>query len=132
MLLRMAEISSMRGTCNRKQVGAIIARDTRVISSGYVGSPPGTPHCLDAGCIIGPEGGCIRTQHAEANAIAFAAKKGIATEGSTLYVTLSPCIACAKLIIAAGIIQVVYITKYRDESGLNYLEAGGVRVYASH
>lgn len=128
MLMRMAHIAAMRGTCNRKQVGCVIAQDTRVISHGYVGSPPGLPHCLDEGCIIDPRtGGCIRTQHSEMNAIAYAARKGIAIQGSKLYVTLSPCIACAKAIITAGIVEVYYAEEYRDTEPLKYLNQAGVR-----
>lgn len=118
---------SKRGTCNRKQVGAVIAVDTHIVSTGYVGSPPLTPHCIDAGCIIDPTtGGCIRTLHAEVNAIAFAARKGIAIGGGTLYTTLSPCLPCAKLIVAVGIVRVIYADSYRDESGVEYLQNAGV------
>jgi len=128
MLMRMAETCALRGTCTRKSVGAVIARETRVISTGYVGAPAGMPHCLDVGCLIDPHtGGCIRTLHAEANAIAFAARKGIATEGSTLYTTLSPCLACAKLIVPAGIACVKYSSEYRDKSGVEYLELANIR-----
>lgn len=121
MLMEMAITASKRSTCSRKHVGAIIARDGRVISIGYAGAPSGMPHCMDHGCLQGADGGCIRTQHAEANAIAFAARKGIATERATLYTTVSPCLVCAKLIINAGIEQVWYLERYRKTEGINLL-----------
>jgi dCMP deaminase len=125
-LMRLATIISTRGTCNRAQVGAIIVREGRTISTGYVGAPSGLPHCVAAGDEIGPDGGCTRTVHAEANAIAFAARFGTSTEDAELYCTHSPCVNCAKLIINAGIRRVVYEHEYRDQSGLALLEAAGV------
>lgn len=126
MAMEMALTAAKRSTCNRRQVGAIVMLDGRPLSIGYAGSPAGTPHCLDEGCIIGPDGGCIRTQHAEANAIAWAARKGIALQSATLYVTLSPCLSCAKLIINAGIRDVWYHEEYRVLDGPIYLRASGV------
>lgn len=127
-LMRLVTIVSTRGTCNRAQVGALVVRDGRIISTGYVGSPAGLPHCLDAGDEIGDDGGCTRTVHAEANAIAFAARYGTSTEGSELYCTHSPCLNCAKLIINAGIRKFVFEHPYRDARGLALLEAAGVDV----
>lgn len=121
LLMETAVIWSRRGTCNRRCVGAVLARDTRIVGTGYTGSPPYLPHCLDAGCILDAGGGCVRTQHAEANAIAFAARKGIATEDCDLYTTLSPCLPCAKLILAAGIAKVYFLEEYRDIAGIVYL-----------
>lgn len=121
MLMQMAVIASMRSTCIRKQVGAVIAHRGRVISLGYAGAPAGMPHCLDYGCLPGPDGGCIRTVHAEANAIAYAARAGIACDGATMYCTVSPCLICAKLIINAGIITLLYKEKYRLTDGLDLL-----------
>ena len=127
--MKNAMDEALRGTCTRAQVGAILTRNTRIISSGYVGSPPGQPHCTDAGCLIDPNtGGCIRTLHAEVNAILFAARKGISTEWATLYTTLSPCLACAKVIVTAGIVRVVYLTAYRDRTGIEYLNSAGIHV----
>lgn len=128
MFMQMAQVVSYRGTCSRASVGAVIARNNRVISMGYVGSPAGLPHCTETGCEIGPEGGCITTVHAEANAICFAAKEGISVNGATLYVTLSPCLNCAKLIINSGITRLVYLEKYRDDSGIILLVKAGVTV----
>jgi dCMP deaminase len=126
MLMEMAIIASKRSTCNRRHVGAIIAIDGRPVSVGYAGAPAGLPHCLDEGCLTGLEGGCIRTQHAEANAIAFAARKGIATENATIYTTVSPCLACAKLVINAGIVEVWYLEQYRKTDGLELLDKLGI------
>jgi dCMP deaminase len=126
MLMEMAIIASKRSTCNRKHVGAIIALDGRPVSVGYAGAPSGLPHCLDHGCLPGSDGGCIRTQHAEANAIAWAARKGIATERATLYTTVSPCLACAKLIVNSGIDEVWFLELYRKTEGTELLEKLGI------
>ena len=127
-LMRMATVVSTRGTCTRASVGAVISRDGRVISTGYVGSPAGLPHCVDAGCQIGTHGGCTRTVHAEANAIAFAARFGNSTDGCELHCTHSPCEPCAKLIINAGIKRFVFEQAYRDPTGLILLTSAGLMV----
>jgi len=126
MMMRIAAVVSQRGTCERASVGAVIALDGRIISSGYVGAPSGLPHCREVGCDIGDSGGCRRTVHAETNAVAFAARAGIPTAGSTIYVTHSPCRECAKIILNAGIERVVYEQPYRDSSGLELLSEAGV------
>lgn len=126
MLAEIASIVAKRSTCPRKSVGAIIAREGRVLSMGYNGAPSGLPHCLSDGCIEGPDGGCIRTQHAEANAIAFAARVGIKVEGADLWTTVSPCLSCAKVIINAGIKSVYYLNPYRDTSGIDLLNQAGI------
>lgn len=120
-------VTALRSTCGRKSVGAVISKDGRIISSGYAGPPAGFPHCNEA-CVVASSanGGCRRTIHAEANAIAYAARHGIATQGATLYCTDSPCETCAKQIISAGIIRVVYLTPYRDRTGLELLHAAGI------
>lgn len=104
-----------RGTCDRGQSGCVIVKDKRIISTGYVGSPPGLPHCDDVGHqmheVINEDGTksqhCIRTAHAEQNAIAQAARFGVAVESATLYCHMTPCYACAKSIIASGIKKVI-------------------------
>jgi len=125
MLMAVAQIVSLRGTCQRARVGAVLSRDGRILSVGYVGSPPGSAHCIDVGCQIENDG-CIRTQHAEANAVAWAARSGVSTEGSTLFVTHSPCLSCAKVLIAAGVSKVYYAEPYRLAYGLSLLESSGV------
>ena len=127
MFMEIADTVALRSTCKRAQVGAILVVDKRMISMGYNGSPAGMAHCIDVGCLEAPnEPGCVRTVHAEANVIAFAAKVGIATNGGTLYSTHAPCINCAKLLINAGIKRIVYHTPYRDPAGLNLLKEAGI------
>jgi dCMP deaminase len=128
MLMAVAGILAWRGTCERGSVGAVIAREGRIISTGYVGAPSGIRHCTDGGCEVGTHGGCVRTVHAEANCIAFAAKYGIPTEGGTLYSTLSPCYECAKIILNSGIRRVVYRDEYRDAKGRELLELAGIEL----
>ena len=125
-LIRVAVVLSNRGTCLRAKVGAIISKDGRIISTGYVGSPRGLPHCTDVGCDISEYSGCVRTVHAEANAIAFAARYGISTEGAELHCTHSPCGQCAKLLINAGIVRIVYEMEYRDSKPLGLLATAGI------
>ena len=109
-----------RSTCDRGRSGAVIVKDKRILSTGYVGSPAGTAHCDDVGhemhTVTHPDGTqsrhCIRTAHAEQNAIAQAARVGVALEGSTLYCNMTPCYICAKMIINAGIVRVVAAKDY--------------------
>ncbi len=106
--MKMAELVATRATCDRKHVGAVIVRDNRIVSTGYNGSPGGMPHCDDVGHEMKDIDGrpsCIRTLHAESNAIDQA---GGEARGATLYVTVSPCYECAKRIVNAGIVSVFY------------------------
>lgn len=111
MFMEMAYSVARRSTCNRGQVGTVIVQDRRPVSIGYNGAPPGMKHCTEVGCE--PEDGCERTIHAEANAIAWAARRGIRVEEATMYSTHSPCRMCANLIVAAGISKFVYDNDYR-------------------
>lgn len=122
-----ALVTSLRSTCGRKAVGAIIAKDGRIISSGYAGQPGGFAHCTPA-CLAASNvnGGCQRTIHAEQNAIAYAARHGISTQGATLYCTDSPCKNCAMQIINTGIIAVKYLRPYRDTTGVEILKHAGI------
>ncbi len=122
--MRVAVVIAQRSTCNRLNVGAVVARDGRMITSGYNGPPSGMAHCLHES-----EVPCDAAVHAEANAIAFAARYGSTTQDSELFVTHSPCVNCAKLIINAGIVRVVFGVEYRDPSGLDLLEAASVETY---
>lgn len=128
-LMSVALIMAKRTTCQRKQVGAVLAKEGRILSTGYAGAPAGHPHCSSVCDLSQP---CTRTVHAEANAIAFAAKVGIATDGATLYTTVSPCIDCAKLIVNAGISKVIYFEKYRVMDGLILLSDSGILVEQSN
>lgn len=127
MLMSIAEIVAQRSTCNRLQVGAVIAHQGRIISTGYAGAPSGLPHCSPDVCNI--DSPCTRTVHAEAGAIAYAARSGIRVEGATLYCTHSPCHACAQLIINSGIKIVYFKTPYRKTEGIELLARARVTVY---
>ncbi|MEY4577919.1 MAG: hypothetical protein RL701_2622 [Pseudomonadota bacterium] len=107
------EVAS-RSTCPRKHVGAVVVRDKTILSTGYNGSVRGLPHCEDAGCML-EDGHCVRTIHAEVNALIQAAKNGTRIDGSTLYVTASPCWNCFKCIANTGIRRIVFGEFYRDE-----------------
>lgn len=116
VFMMVAEQISLLGTCPRKAVGAVLVRNGRCISWGYNGAPPGLPHCVHL-----DDQPCSNATHAEANALAFAACEGISTDGCTLFVTVSPCEVCARLLIAAGVSAVYYLEAYRDPSGLEIL-----------
>ncbi|OQX54586.1 MAG: cell division protein DedD [Candidatus Omnitrophica bacterium 4484_213] len=118
-----------RATCDRGKSGCVIVRDRRILATGYVGAPSGLPHCDEAGHmlrdVITPDGSvskhCIRTIHAEQNAICQAAKFGISLNGSTLYCSMEPCFTCAKMIVNCGIKRVVCNKRYHagaDTRGL--------------
>jgi dCMP deaminase len=116
-----------RSTCNRAQVGTIIVRDKRILTTGYNGSPAGLPHCTEVGCLIVGDH-CVRTLHAEQNAIIQAALHGVSVAGGTIYVTHQPCLTCAKMIINAGITRVTYQGRYPDELAVGFLEQAGVEL----
>jgi dCMP deaminase len=110
-LIGSLKLVAKRGTCCRAQVGCLIVRDGRIISTGYNGSPPGMPHCLDNGCEVF-DNHCIRTTHAEANAIAFAARHGIAVAGCQMYSygwEKGVCWTCRKLALSAGIVDIIEV-----------------------
>ncbi len=122
--LRLARIWAENSYCKRRQVGALVVKDKMIISDGYNGTPSGFENvCEDEEGITKPY-----VLHAEANAITKLARSGNNSEGSTLYVTASPCIECAKLIIQAGIRRVVYAEKYRLTDGIDLLTRAGVEV----
>lgn len=119
--MEIAAVVASRATCDRKHVGAVIvSADKNILATGYNGSVPGTAHCDDAGhmMVFDPNTSresCVRTVHAEANAIAQAAKHGSALAGGTIYTTASPCWPCFKLIASAGIKRIVFGELYKDE-----------------
>lgn len=122
--MRMAVIWAENSYCKRRQVGALIVKDKMIISDGYNGTPVGFENiCEDEDGTTKPY-----VLHAEANAITKIARSGNSSEGATMYVTASPCIECAKLIIQAGIKRVVYAEKYRLEDGLDLLRRAGVEL----
>jgi dCMP deaminase len=112
--MNIAREVATRSTCSRKHVGAVIVRDKVILSTGYNGSIRGMPHCDDAGHMM-EDGHCVRTIHAEANAVIQAATHGTRIEGASIYVTASPCWGCFKMIANAGIARVVFGEFYRDQ-----------------
>ena len=116
-----------RSTCPRRSVGAVIVVSKRILTTGYNGAPAGMDHCTDVGCLM-VDGHCVRTLHAEQNAIIQAAQFGVSTRGAEIYVTSSPCLNCAKAIINAGIIRVWYWQGYPDEIASGFLEAAKVEL----
>ena len=112
--MNIAREVATRSTCVRKHVGAVIVREKTILSTGYNGSIKGLPHCDEVGCEM-VDGHCVRTTHAEANAIVQAAKNGIQINQSEIYVTASPCYDCFKLIANAGIKIIYYNEFYRDK-----------------
>lgn len=112
--MAIARVVATRSTCDRKHVGAVIVRDRIILATGYNGSIRGLAHCDDAGHLM-EDGHCVRTVHAEANAIAQAARTGVRIEGAGIYVTASPCFGCFKLIANTGMTRIVFGEFYRDE-----------------
>jgi len=112
--MQIAYAVATRATCDRKHVGAVIVLDRAILATGYNGSVRGLPHCDDVGHLM-EDGHCVRTIHAESNAIAASARAGVRVYGSTIYVTASPCWPCFKMIVNAGIYEIVYDEFYRDE-----------------
>lgn len=122
--LRMAQEWARLSHCKRKQVGAILVKDGMIISDGYNGTPTG----FENGC----EDDCGDTKwyvlHAEANALMKVAKSNNSARNSTLYITLSPCKECSKLILQSGVRRLVFITRYKDDEGVQFLEGAGVEI----
>jgi len=139
--MEVMDAISKRATCGRGRSGCVIAKDKRILMSGYVGSPVGLPHCDDVGHlmkrVIHVDDGnketehCVRTVHAEQNAICQAAKQGVSVAGATLYCRMTPCRTCAMLIINCGIARVVCQRKYHagSESEAMFKEAGVELLY---
>jgi len=135
--MELAYNLAKRSHCVRRQVGAVLTKDTRIISIGYNGPPSGTHNCdedFEAGCPKDSKGSCSLALHAEANAILYAVKNGGAIEGSTLYVTLSPCISCARIIFSMKIAHVIFLNSYAAykglaiDEGVAFLQTYGVKV----
>ncbi len=125
----IAKLFSQRSTCGRLQVGCVITRDGRIIASGYNGPTKGNERVWNTsvcGCDLSKP--CTKAIHAEANAIAYSARNGIALMGTTLYCTHSPCLKCAELIVQAGISEVIFIEHFRDQEGLQLLKANSIVV----
>jgi dCMP deaminase len=129
---------AQKSHCVKIKVGAVLAKDTRIISLGYNGPPAGTHNCDEEwpveGCARDRKGSCSLALHAEENAILYAAKNKVTIEGTTLYVTLSPCLPCARIIFTAGVKKVFYLSSYAEykglpeDEGLEFLKKFGVEV----
>lgn len=126
IFMNLALDLAKRSHCVKAQVGAVLAKDTRIISIGYNGPPAGTHNCdeewPETGCARDAKGSCSLALHAEENAILYAVKNGTRLEGATLYTTLSPCLPCARLIFSAGITKVYYQKSYAEYKGLPFDE----------
>lgn len=132
--IEIMQTVAQRATCDRGRSGCVIVKNRQIISTGYVGSPPGLPHCDDVGHlmknVVNDDGGiskhCVRTIHAEQNAICQAARHGVSLKDATLYCKMEPCRVCAMMIISVGIKKVVALKKYHaaQESRDMFLQAG--------
>ncbi|MDD2755755.1 MAG: dCMP deaminase family protein [Methanothrix sp.] len=131
--MEIATVVAKRSTCLRNQVGALFVKNKRILSTGYNGAPAGLEHCDMVGCArenvaSGTRHELCRAVHAEQNAIIQAALHGISIEGATLYCTHQPCILCAKMMINARVIKVVYQHSYPDGTALDFLQQAGIEI----
>lgn len=133
--LELADLVASRSTCLRRQVGAVLVKEERIIATGYNGAPRGLRHCLELGCLREKQGipsgqryELCRGVHAEQNAIINAAYYGISTREAVLYCTNQPCIICARMIINAGIIKVIHRGNFNDQLSLEFMQEAGIEV----
>jgi dCMP deaminase len=131
--MSIAELVAQRATCIRRQVGAVLVRDKRIITTGYNGVPTGISHCLDVGCLrekqnipSGERHELCRGLHAEQNAIIQAAVHGVSLEGATLYCTNQPCAICSKMLINVRLEKILYRSGYADELAIEMLSEAGI------
>jgi dCMP deaminase len=137
IFMELAVNLAKKSHCIKRHVGAVLAKDTRIISIGYNGPPPGTHNCdeewPETGCSPDSKGSCSLAIHAEQNAIIYAVRNNATVDGSTLYVTLSPCLPCARMIYSMGIVKVIYLKSYSEykglpvDEGLDFLNRFGVK-----
>lgn len=125
--LKLAMLASERATCPRMHCGCVLVKSKNVISTGYNGSIPGDDHCEDVGCLV-IDDHCVRTVHAEMNALVQAAKRGHAVDGATAYVTNTPCTTCAKALVTAGVKRVVVFSDFHDTLALQFFSKAGVTI----
>lgn len=136
---KVAELTSLLSTCCSQQVGAVLVKDNRIVAIGFNGTAPGESHCNEKFDLKNYKDyetfrndhhkwSRYNELHAEQNLISFCAKNGLKTKGCTLFVTLSPCIDCAKIIVASGIKDIYYINEYDKENGLNFLKENGISI----
>ena len=133
LFVETTKLVAKRSSCVKAQQAALLIKDNRIISFGYNGPPAGTLNCLEEGgeevCGKDSNGSCFLGVHAEQNAIGYAARNGIDTEGCIIYCTMTPCISCAKLVSAAGIKEFHYINEYRLDDGIRFLEYCGIKTW---
>lgn len=127
--MQIARTVGTRATCPRASVGCVLARDHRILTTGYNGAPHGVAHCTEVGCTIVNDH-CLRATHAEANAIVQGALHGVSVAGATAYCTHQPCVNCSKLLISAGVTKIVYEEAYPDEIASRLLAEAGVALIA--
>jgi dCMP deaminase len=125
--MAIAKEVATRSTCDRKFVGAVIVREKMILATGYNGSIRGLPHCDEEGHLM-EDGHCVRTVHAEANAIVQAARNGVRAENADIYVTASPCFGCFKLVANAGIRRIVFGEFYRDHRIFEFSKELGIEL----
>jgi len=125
--LKLAMLASERATCPRMHCGCVLVKDRFVLATGYNGSLPGQPHCDDVGCLI-VDNHCVRTNHAEINALVQATTHGVNIKGSAAYVTNMPCTTCAKALIAAGVKRVVVFSDYHDTLATKFFNDAEVEI----
>ena len=126
--LKLAMLASERATCPRMHCGCVLVKDRFVLATGYNGSLPHQPHCYDIGCLI-VDNHCVRTNHAEINALVQATTHGVNIKGSTAYITNMSCTNCAKALIAAGIERVVVFSDYHDTLATKFFTDSGVKIF---
>ena len=129
--LKLAMLASERATCPRMHCGCILVKDKNVIATGYNGSIPGDEHCEDAGCII-VDNHCVRTVHAEMNALIQAARRGHAVEGASAYITNMPCTTCSKALITAGVRRIVVFSHFHDTMAEQFFAKAKVTIDRIH
>src|SRR3989338_11214345 len=125
--LKLAMLASERATCPRMHCGCVLVKDKNVVATGYNGSIPGDDHCDDVGCLI-VDNHCVRTVHAEMNALVQAARRGNPVDGATAYVTNMSCTTCSKALIAAGIKRIVVFSDFHDTLATEFFKKGKVKV----
>lgn len=133
--MKIAYLVADRSTCLSRKVGAVVVRDNHIISTGYNGAPKGVIHCLDTGCIRKERGipsgerlDICKAVHAEQNAIIEAAYNGVSTKGASIYVTVTPCFTCAKMLINAGIKEIVIDGDYPTQDSVSLFEEVGIKI----
>jgi dCMP deaminase len=137
--MELCLLVSRRSTCLRRSVGSVLVKDKRILATGYNGAPSGLAHCLDVGCLreklkvpSGERHELCRGLHAEQNAFIQASLHGISVKGATLYVTNQPCIICAKMLINAGISEIVIADGYPDKMAMDFLKEAKIKLRTLH